>query len=91
MNSEDINRLSEAAQAISEIVRKNREEAAEIEKALEPLRDLVPARVIEKEVTKPGNPYPWNQRPRQGPWHGIHPPDREQQTTFKVTDPLGEV
>lgn len=68
MTNDDIQKLGEAARQIAEIVKKHRADGEAIRKALEPLRDVVEPRVVERVVERdPSAGYP--QR-RTGPMLG---------------------
>lgn len=66
MTNDKIEKLREAAEAIAEIVKQHKAEGEAIRKALEPLRDVVEPRIIEKVVEVPvsrGWPEPLPVRP----------------------------
>lgn len=59
MSTDEIQKLGDAAKAIAEIVKKHRADGEAIRKALEPLRDVVEPRVVEKIVER-DVPRPWD-------------------------------
>jgi hypothetical protein len=77
VSNDKIQKLREAAEAIAEIVKQHKAEGEAIRKALEPLRDVVEPRIVEKVVERPvsrGWPDPLPARPLPIRFESDQPP-----------------